>query len=214
VLTGEYPPAPGGVSDYTRLVACGLAAAGDMVEVWAPACGSKAPNDPGVQVHWLPSNFGPGALCELQQALRCQPGPRRLLVQYVPHAFGFKAMNVGLAHWLFRARHRECVWVMFHEVCFGRRRGQDLEAQRFEYVQRWMGAAGRPRRPEAIRVHSPLANDIAIAQSAVRTRGMAPRPQHGCYTTSTQKTETIFGIVPASSRRADPWAFWPRSRKP
>ena len=36
ILTGEYPPQPGGVSDYTRMVAEGLAAAGDEVVVWAP----------------------------------------------------------------------------------------------------------------------------------------------------------------------------------
>jgi hypothetical protein len=37
VLTGEYPPREGGVSDYTQLVAHGLVAAGDAVDVWAPA---------------------------------------------------------------------------------------------------------------------------------------------------------------------------------
>ena len=39
VLTGEYPPQPGGVSDYTRLVAEGLAAVGDEVAVYAPPQG-------------------------------------------------------------------------------------------------------------------------------------------------------------------------------
>ena len=37
ILTGEYPPQPGGVSDYSRMVAHGLAAAGDEVVVWAPS---------------------------------------------------------------------------------------------------------------------------------------------------------------------------------
>ncbi len=41
IVTGEYPPQPGGVSDYTRLVARGLAGAGDRVEVWAPPCGRR-----------------------------------------------------------------------------------------------------------------------------------------------------------------------------
>ena len=36
IITGEYPPQPGGVSDYTRLVAHGLADAGDEVCVYAP----------------------------------------------------------------------------------------------------------------------------------------------------------------------------------
>ena len=37
LITGEYPPAPGGVSDYSSMVARGLAEAGDEVHVWAPA---------------------------------------------------------------------------------------------------------------------------------------------------------------------------------
>ena len=41
IITGEYPPQPGGVSDYTRLVAEGLAAAGDAVTVWAPSGGLR-----------------------------------------------------------------------------------------------------------------------------------------------------------------------------
>ena len=36
ILTGEYPPQSGGVSDYTRLVVEGLAAVGDEVAVYAP----------------------------------------------------------------------------------------------------------------------------------------------------------------------------------
>src|SRR5262249_13522359 len=36
VLTGEYPPQAGGVSDYTFLLAQSLAAAADTVTVWAP----------------------------------------------------------------------------------------------------------------------------------------------------------------------------------
>jgi hypothetical protein len=65
-------------------------------------------------------------------------------VQYVPHAFGFKAMNVGLAQWLFQARWRERIWVMFHEVCYPRRWGQPLKHNFLGTVQRWM--AGRVAR--------------------------------------------------------------------
>ena len=39
ILTGEYPPQSGGVSDYTRLVVEGLAAVGDEVAVYAPPQG-------------------------------------------------------------------------------------------------------------------------------------------------------------------------------
>jgi hypothetical protein len=40
ILTGEYPPQAGGVSDYTRLVARGLAECGDRVHDWNASCDS------------------------------------------------------------------------------------------------------------------------------------------------------------------------------
>ena len=103
IITGEYPPQSGGVADYTRLVARGLAAAGDEVHVWAPAVPGPEPDDPGVTVHRLPGRFGPQGLAALDAGLRRLPGPARILVQYVPHAFGWKAMNVPFCLWL-RAR--------------------------------------------------------------------------------------------------------------
>jgi glycosyltransferase involved in cell wall biosynthesis len=117
ILTGEYPPQPGGVSDYTRLVACALAAAGDEVHVWAPGKGLVPCPDAGVTVHRLSGNFGPRALGELASGLRRYGQNRRLLVQYVPHAFGYKAMNVWLPLWLKLRGRQEHIWVMFHEVC-------------------------------------------------------------------------------------------------
>src|SRR5262249_49065983 len=90
IVTGEYPPQAGGVSDYTRLVARGLALAGDCVDVWAPPCDSESPEcDSGVTVRRLPDHYGPRSLRVLNRELDVLPGPRRLLVQYVPHAFGW-----------------------------------------------------------------------------------------------------------------------------
>ena len=101
ILTGEYPPDPGGVSDYTRLVARGLAAAGDGVRVYAPPSrGTMVPDDPGVAVCRLPGRFGPRSLLVLERLLAEHPRPDRVLVQYVPHAFGFKAMNLPFAKWI------------------------------------------------------------------------------------------------------------------
>ena len=117
LLTGEYPPQPGGVSDYTRLVARGLANAGDEVHVWAPGAAGPACEDPGVVVHRLPGHFGPQALRVLDADLNRLPANRRLLVEYVPHAFGWKAMNVPFCLWL-RSRRKDSVWSMFHEVAF------------------------------------------------------------------------------------------------
>ena len=117
ILSGEYTPQPGGVSDYTRLVAVGLAAAGDEVVVYAPpgGVGSPAPS-PGVCVRRLPDRFGLRGLGWLDRELARDP-PDRILVQYVPHAFGFRAMNLPFAFWVaMRARRLAPVWVMFHEV--------------------------------------------------------------------------------------------------
>jgi glycosyltransferase involved in cell wall biosynthesis len=49
----------------------------------------------------------------------------RILVQYVPHAFGFKAMNLPFSYWLY-ARRRWDITVMFHEVAFQRRMVQPI----------------------------------------------------------------------------------------
>src|SRR5947209_3461982 len=39
LVTGEYPPRPGGVGDYSALLAAGLAAAGGEVHVWTASAG-------------------------------------------------------------------------------------------------------------------------------------------------------------------------------
>ena len=120
ILTGEYPPRPGGVSDYTRLVATGLAAAGDSVTVYAPR---PAEGGDGVAVCELPGGFGPRSLHFLERALAARPRPDRIWIQYAPHAFGWKGMNVPFAAWVAaRAKHVAPVWVMFHEVAVPARR--------------------------------------------------------------------------------------------
>src|SRR6185436_19821458 len=44
-------------------------------------------------------------------------GPRsQVLVQYVPHMYGYRAMNLAFAAWLRLRAPR--YWVMFHEVTF------------------------------------------------------------------------------------------------
>ena len=117
ILTGEYPPQPGGVSDYTRLVARGLAEAGDSVTVFAPDINAAEVDAPGVRVQQL-RGFGLRSLIQLDRHLAGLK-PDRILVQYVPHAFGYKAMNWPFAAWLAgRARRIAPVWAMFHEVAF------------------------------------------------------------------------------------------------
>jgi glycosyltransferase involved in cell wall biosynthesis len=119
ILTGEYPPQPGGVSDYTRLVARGLAQAGDEVHIWAPRANpAEGPEleAAGVRVHRLPGCYGPRSLWQLHRALSQAPREARLLVQYVPQAYGWDTMNVGFSAWLAVAGRRRALDIMFHEV--------------------------------------------------------------------------------------------------
>jgi Glycosyl transferase 4-like domain len=116
VLTGEYPPQRGGVSTYTKQVARGLAELGDSVVIWAPPAKDDV-DEAGIEVRRLPDCFGRASLRVLGGVLDGDPTPHRLLVQYVPHAFGWKGANLPLCAWV-AARSREAVWVMFHEVGF------------------------------------------------------------------------------------------------
>jgi glycosyltransferase involved in cell wall biosynthesis len=134
------------VSDYTCLLARALAEAGDEVHVWAPACPGAAAPDDLVSVHRLPGRFGPSALAQLDAVLTRQPRSHRLLVQYVPHGYGWKAMNVLFCSWLLL--RRPAPWVMFHEVAFPCVPGQRLVLNLMGVVHRLMAsmvarAAGR-----------------------------------------------------------------------
>jgi len=93
IITGEYPPQPGGVGDYTRILADGLVAAGDEVHVWAPGAASMTDDIGGVQVHRLSDHFGPRAMLQLNRALS-ENSESRVFIQYVPQALGWKGMNL------------------------------------------------------------------------------------------------------------------------
>jgi hypothetical protein len=140
IITGEYPPQFGGVSDYTYLLAHGLRDAGDEVDVWAPKCGnadSAGHRDEGVVVHRLPGCFGPRALVELDRELRRRGKFRQMLVQYVPQMYGWRAMNVGFCTWL-RWRRDLQPWVMFHEVAMPLIAGQPWRHRMLAGVTRKM----------------------------------------------------------------------------
>lgn len=120
ILTGEYPPQPGGVSDYTFHVASGLARAGDPVTVWTSPADGPTPEVPGVTVHRRPALWTPRGLARLSEALDAEPTPRRLLVQYTPFSWGYRGLNVAFGRWLLRrARSGDDIWPMVHEVCYG-----------------------------------------------------------------------------------------------
>jgi hypothetical protein len=140
VITGEYPPQRGGVSDYTRQLACGLVEAGDRVEVWAPPCTTLAETgreDPRITVHRLPDSFGFRSLWRLERALNRTGGPHRILVQYVPRSFGLNGGNIAFCLWV-RSRRRDSTWVMFHEVMFQAEGDRRVRRQVLAAVNRWM----------------------------------------------------------------------------
>ena len=138
IISGEYPPQPGGVSDYTRLVAQGLSRAGDNVSVWSsPADGIEEALD-GVRVNRLPDHFGRRGLAILNREFRRNPNAR-VLIEYVPHAFGMKAMNIPLCLLLLRHRHSD-ITVMFHEVAYPVEFGQPFRHNALGVVNRAMVA--------------------------------------------------------------------------
>jgi glycosyltransferase involved in cell wall biosynthesis len=124
VVTCEYPPLDGGVSDHTHHLVAALAAQGDVVDVWCPtppapptddAEPARAPEIAGVTVHVLPSRFGPGAISLLRRELRALPPDTRVLVQWVPTAFGWRMMNLPFALMLLRIPGRR-LELYVHEV--------------------------------------------------------------------------------------------------
>jgi hypothetical protein len=200
VLTGEYPPQPGGVADYTRLVVNGLACGGDRVTVYAPPHPGAELPDSGVTVHRLPDHFGPRGLVALHAALTARPRPDRLLVQYTPQAFGYKGMNLPFALWLAYLGRRTPVWVMFHEVACPLGRGQTLKYALLGHVTRRMarlvaGTAdrlfvsvpswgpllrelGQRRRPaEWLPVPSNLPTTVDVSSREAIRGWLAPRPE-------------------------------------
>ena len=122
IITPEYPPQPGGVSDYSAQVAAGLAQEGEDVHVWCPsasAVSSSAPDSAGaIHVHRVLGRITPQDLKTVGEELDSFPGPRRILVQWVPHGYGRRSMNVPFCTWLWqRARtHGDNVEIMVHEA--------------------------------------------------------------------------------------------------
>lgn len=164
ILTGEYPPTPGGVSDYTRLLATWLAEAGDEVHVWAPG-EPDAADDARVTVHRVQDHFGLRSLhCLDADLVRLGRRQVRILVQYVPHAYGWKAMNLPFCLWL-SGRWRKRFEVMFHEVSY------PVSAQ-----QRWKhNLLGHVNRRMACMIHYAAARSwVAIPAWADLLRRLAP----------------------------------------
>jgi hypothetical protein len=139
LISGRYPPDHGGVADYTELVAVALSGAGDEVHVWAPAPGTAAVHTrrpPVPIIHSLPDRFGPRSM----KLLNAKMGSGKILVQYVPQAFGWRGMNLPFCLWLQARARRQKLWVMFHEVAFSLNRRQPLRYNVLGVVTRLMAS--------------------------------------------------------------------------
>lgn len=134
MLTGEYPPRFGGVSDYSAQVATGLAQAGIEVHVWTP--GEPAASD-GVIVHR--ADWSKVGLVRLDHELDRFPKPRRLLVQYFPNAWGRKGLNSGFVRWLWARKERgDDVRPMLHELWYRPEPRDRPHRYVLQPLQRWM----------------------------------------------------------------------------
>jgi glycosyltransferase involved in cell wall biosynthesis len=116
IVTCEYPPQIGGVSDHSFIVAAELAAAGYDVHVWCPAAHGSPVSTPGVTVHPSLGRLSIGDLRQTGRLLNQFASPRRILVQWVPHGYGYRSLNVPFAVWLAaRARAGDRIELNVHE---------------------------------------------------------------------------------------------------
>jgi glycosyltransferase involved in cell wall biosynthesis len=124
IITGEFPPAPGGVSDYTLAVARGLAGAGEIVHVWCPDAAGARPEPANITVHRLAGPWTENDLAAVDATLDQMPAPKRLLIQWVPHAFGRRSLNLAFCRWVRRrGRKGDIVDLMVHEPFLAFREG-------------------------------------------------------------------------------------------
>jgi glycosyltransferase involved in cell wall biosynthesis len=107
LITSEYPPEIGGVGDYTHLMAVAFAARGDDVHVWCPNHSAPPPAVEGVTVHRQLGSITPADLRRVDSELEQFAVPRRLLVQWVPHGYRYRSMNLGFCWWVRERAERQ-----------------------------------------------------------------------------------------------------------
>jgi glycosyltransferase involved in cell wall biosynthesis len=116
LISPEFPPMPGGVSEHSRVLVEAAASRGLDVHVWTAAGGRALPDAPGIDVHPSLGRFGAGDLARTGALLDRLPAPRRIVLQWVPHGYGRRGMNLPFARWLARrARAGDELDVMVHE---------------------------------------------------------------------------------------------------
>ena len=171
IITCEYPPQIGGVSDYTALLSQALRNEGHPVHVWAPGSEEASPAD--ASIYRVLGNFDTASLARPADCSTNFLRRALYLVQWVPHGYGCRSMNVGFCRWLAKRvrRHGDLLQLMVHEP-FLEFRGVRQSA-----------AAGRtplddPDSPSRRRTSLALDPCVGIEVAHLRTRevanGLAP----------------------------------------
>ncbi len=119
ILIGDSTPQAGGMCNHMALLADGLAETSAEVHVWSPEGTELDCRSAAVKIHKTLGQLSMGDFRRTGRALRDFPKPRRLLVYWVPHAYGYKSMNVPFCIWIWMrsAWHKDRVELMVQE-CF------------------------------------------------------------------------------------------------
>jgi glycosyltransferase involved in cell wall biosynthesis len=117
VITAEYPPTIGGVGDYTHAIAHDLASTGDEVHVWCPPPKRATGRRSEVSLHYELGRLGPADLRRTTRCLNVFPAPRVVFFQWVPHAYGWRSLNLAVCAWLLERRliYGDHIELMVHE---------------------------------------------------------------------------------------------------
>jgi HAD superfamily hydrolase (TIGR01509 family) len=118
IITPHYPPNPGGIADYTQLLAAELRARGDSVTVWCPFAAGRTAQPNGVRVFPVLDRFKLSELLALDRRWAAErERSRRILLMYHPHGLGCRNMNIPFCLWLWKraAINRDRVVVILHE---------------------------------------------------------------------------------------------------
>ena len=116
LISPEFPPIPGGVSEHSRVLVEAAVSRGLDVHVWTAAGGGAIARGASVEVHPSLGGFETGDIARTGALLDAFPRPRRIVLQWVPHGYGRSGMNVAFARWIAaRARAGDEIDVMVHE---------------------------------------------------------------------------------------------------
>jgi glycosyltransferase involved in cell wall biosynthesis len=125
IVTGNGTLLVGGMSAHMTMLADGLAEASREVHVWQPEKTQLGTQSAAVEIHPTLGRLSIGDFLRTGRALRGFPYPRRLLVYWVPHAYGYKSMNVPFCIWIWvrSTWHKDRVELMVQECFLSFRKG-------------------------------------------------------------------------------------------